>query len=102
MTLLDRIAAVLDRRSVLFACCALPCAALLTVDLTSRLDWRSEAAALRRENLGLEIKQFSSAIDRQSTELEAGVRALAETDGFADWVIWKILLSLVKFVAEEK
>jgi len=86
VTPLNRIAAALARRSVLLACCALPCAALLIVDLMSRHDWQSEAAALRRENLGLEMKQLSSAIDRQSTELEAGVRALADTDGFAEWV----------------
>jgi diguanylate cyclase (GGDEF)-like protein/PAS domain S-box-containing protein len=86
VTLSNRIAAALDRRSVLLAFCALPCAALLIVDLVSRHHWHSEAAALRRENLGLEIKQLSSAIDRQSNELEAGVRALAATEGFADWV----------------
>ena len=86
MTLTHRIAALLDRRSVLLAFCALPCAALLIVDLVSRHHWQSEAAALRRENLGLEIKQLSSAIDRQSSELAAGVRALADADGFAEWV----------------
>ena len=86
MSLANRIAAALDRRSVLLAFCALPCAALLIVDMVSRHDLHSEAAALRRENLDLEVKQLSSALDRQSNELEAGLRALASTDGFAEWV----------------
>jgi diguanylate cyclase (GGDEF)-like protein/PAS domain S-box-containing protein len=86
VTLRNRIAAVLDRRSVLLAFCALPCAALLIVNLTSRHDWLSEAAALRRENLSLEIKQLSSAVDRESSQLEAGLRTLVDTDGFGEWV----------------
>ena len=86
MTLRNRIAAVLDRRWVLLAFCALPCAALLIADLMGRHDLENRATALRRENLGLEIKQLASSIDQQSYELEAAVRALAENDGFADWV----------------
>ena len=86
MTLRDRIAAVLDRRWVLLAFCALPCAALLIADLMGRHDLENRAAALRRENLGLEMKQLASSIDQQSYELEAAVRALAENDGFADWL----------------
>ena len=82
MTLRNRIAAVLDRRWVLLAFCALPCAALLIADLMGRHDLENRATALRRENLGLEIKQLASSIDRQSYELEAAVRALAENDGF--------------------
>ena len=86
MTLRNRIAAVLDRRWVLLAFCALPCAALLIADLMGRHDLENRATALRHENLGLEIKQLASSIDQQSYELEAAVRALAENDGFADWV----------------
>jgi diguanylate cyclase (GGDEF)-like protein/PAS domain S-box-containing protein len=86
VTLRNRIAAVLDRRSVLLAFCALPCAVLLIVDLMSRRDAHSEAAALRRENVGLEIRQLSSAVDRESSQLEAGLRALVDSDGFVEWV----------------
>ena len=51
MTLADRIAAVLDRRSVLLAFCALPFAVLLIVDLISRLDWQNaERGAAPRES----------------------------------------------------
>ena len=85
MTLRDRIAAALDRRWVLIAFCALPCAALLIADLMGRHDMESRATALRRENLGLEIKQLASSIDQQSYELRNAVRAIAENDGLADW-----------------
>jgi diguanylate cyclase (GGDEF)-like protein/PAS domain S-box-containing protein len=85
VTALNRIAAALDRRSVLLAFCALSCAALLTVDLMNRHDLHIEAAALRRENLRLEIKQLSLAVDRESAQLEAGLRALVDTDGFIEW-----------------
>ena len=81
----DRIAAVLGRRSVLFAFCALPCAVLLIIDLTGRNDWQTQAAALRRQNLGLELKQLSSAIDAQLSETRTAIRALSETEGFAEW-----------------
>jgi diguanylate cyclase (GGDEF)-like protein/PAS domain S-box-containing protein len=86
VTLRDRIAAVLDRRWVLLAFCALPCAALLIADLMGRHDLENRATALRRENLSLEIKQLASSIDQQSYELAAAVRALTENDGLADWV----------------
>jgi diguanylate cyclase (GGDEF)-like protein/PAS domain S-box-containing protein len=82
----NRIAAVLDRRWALLACCALGCAALLIADLMGRHDLESRAAALRRENLGLEIKQLASSVEQQSYELEAALRALAENDGIAEWV----------------
>jgi len=83
---INRIAAVLDRRWVLLAFCALPCAVLLIADLMSRHDSENRATTLRRENLGLEIKQLASSIEQQSYELEAALRALAENDGIADWV----------------
>ena len=84
--MINRIAAVLDRRWVLLAFCALPCAVLLIADLMSRHDSENRATTLRRENLGLEIKQLASSIEQQSYELEAALRALAENDGIADWV----------------
>jgi diguanylate cyclase (GGDEF)-like protein/PAS domain S-box-containing protein len=86
VTLRNRIAAVLDRRWVLLAFCALPCAALLIADLMGRHDLENRATALRRENLGLEIKQLASSVEQQSYELGAAARALAENDGFADWL----------------
>ena len=85
MTIADRIAAVLDRRSVLLAFCALPFAILLIVDLTSRLDWQTQSAALRRENLSLELRQLSSVLEEQSVATKTAIRVLAETDGFSDW-----------------
>src|ERR1700733_12623546 len=77
---------MLDRRWMLLAFCVLPCAALLIAELMGRHDLENRATALRRENLGLEIKQLASSIDRQSYELEAAARALAEGDPFAEWV----------------
>ena len=85
MTPGNRIVAVLDRRWVLLALCALPCAALLVADLMGRHDLESRATALRRANLGLEMKQLASSLDRQSYELAAAVHAIAENDGFGDW-----------------
>jgi diguanylate cyclase (GGDEF)-like protein/PAS domain S-box-containing protein len=82
----NRIAAVLDRRWLLVAACALPCAALLIADLMGRHDSENRATALKRENLGLEIKQLASSIEGQSYELESAAHAIAEHDGFADWV----------------
>ena len=87
MTLRNRISALLARRGVLLAVCALPCAALLTTDLVGRHNLEDRATALRRENLGLEIKQLASSIDQQSYELESAVRAIAESDDFADWAL---------------
>jgi diguanylate cyclase (GGDEF)-like protein/PAS domain S-box-containing protein len=86
VTLHHRIAAVLDRRWVLLACCALPCAVLLIVELTGRHDLENRAAALSRENADLESRQLASSIEQQSYELAAAARAIAESGGFADWV----------------
>jgi diguanylate cyclase (GGDEF)-like protein/PAS domain S-box-containing protein len=86
VTVRNPIAAVLDRRWVLLAGCALPCAALLIADLMGHHDLENRATALRRENLGLEIKQLASSIEQQSYQLEAAARAIAENDGLADWV----------------
>jgi len=87
VTLRNRISALLARRGVLLAVCALPCAALLTTDLVGRHNLEDRATALRRENLRLEIKQLASSIDQQSYELESAVRAIAESDDFADWAL---------------
>jgi diguanylate cyclase (GGDEF)-like protein/PAS domain S-box-containing protein len=79
------IAAVLDRRRALLALGAVLCAGLLIAELMGRHDLENRAAALRRENLGLEIKQLASAIEQQSYELETAARAVADNDGLADW-----------------
>ena len=86
MTLRNRIAAVLDRRWVLLAFCALPCAVLLTADLMGRHDLENRATALRRENVALESRQLASSIEQQSYELAAGARAITESAAFADWL----------------
>jgi diguanylate cyclase (GGDEF)-like protein/PAS domain S-box-containing protein len=86
MILRDRIAAVFDRRWAWFGGCALACAGLLAADLKGRHELQERTAALRRENINLEMKQLSSSIERQSLELEAAARAIAENGGFADWM----------------
>jgi hypothetical protein len=83
------IAVVLDRRWVLIAFGAVLCAALFFAELMDRHDLENRTVALRRENLGLEIKQLASAIEQQSYELEAAARAIAENDGLADWALAK-------------
>jgi len=81
-----RIASLLNRRSLLIACCALPCAALVSLDLAARHDWQQQAAALQRENMTLELKQLSAALDAESAELNAAARDLAAGEGLADWM----------------
>jgi diguanylate cyclase (GGDEF)-like protein/PAS domain S-box-containing protein len=81
----DRIAEFVHRRWVLPVACALPCAALIFAYAAAARKWQEQAQALRRENLTLELKQLSAALERESADLATATRTLAQNDALADW-----------------
>jgi diguanylate cyclase (GGDEF)-like protein/PAS domain S-box-containing protein len=86
VTVRDRIAGLLRRRSVLLTACGLPCAALLAAYAVNHRDWQEQAQALRRENLTLHLQQLALNVDKEPETLKAAARTLAESDGVLDLV----------------
>ena len=86
MTVSDRIGVLLRRRPVWLAVCALPFALLLGVYFLSHRGWQERAAALQRENLTLQMRQLALSITKESDDLAAIARGLAESDGTVDLV----------------
>jgi diguanylate cyclase (GGDEF)-like protein/PAS domain S-box-containing protein len=84
VSLRERIGAVLRRPAVLLAACTLPVAVLLLVYLLSQHAWQARAAALERENLTLQLRQLALNIARESDELDAVARGLADSEGIAE------------------
>jgi len=80
VSLRDRIGELLRRRPVVSAACALPFVILLVVYVQSQRGWQERAAALQRENLALQLRQLGQDITKQSDELAAVARGLAESD----------------------
>ena len=85
MRIPDRIAELFHRRWVLPVACALPCAALILAYAAAEQKWREQTQALRRQNLALELKQLSAALDRESADLTSAAGTLAQNDALADW-----------------
>jgi diguanylate cyclase (GGDEF)-like protein/PAS domain S-box-containing protein len=77
---------LLERRSVLAASCALPFAALLILHLESHRSWQSETESLERENLSPQLRQLAANVRRESDDLKAAARTLAQTEGAMDLV----------------
>ncbi len=79
-----RIGVLLRRRPILAAAGALPCAILLLMYLQSHRSWQQRASELERENLTLQLQQLALGINRESDELAAVARGLAESDSVVD------------------
>ncbi|MGO9514506.1 MAG: putative bifunctional diguanylate cyclase/phosphodiesterase [Steroidobacteraceae bacterium] len=86
MTVSDGIGVLLRRRPVWLAVGALPFALLLGVYFLSHRGWQERSAALQRENLTLQMRQLALSITKESDDLAAIARGLAESDGTADLV----------------
>ncbi|MGA2342367.1 MAG: EAL domain-containing protein [Steroidobacteraceae bacterium] len=86
MTLRGPIGRLFERRPVLAASCALPFAALLILYIESHRSWQSETESLERENLSLQLRQLAANVRRESDDLRAAARTLAQAEGAKDLV----------------
>jgi diguanylate cyclase (GGDEF)-like protein/PAS domain S-box-containing protein len=84
VTVRDRLSSLSHRSSVRFAACVLPIAALLATYALSHRGWQEQTRELQRENLSLQLRQLAANINRQSDELKAAARTLAESEGIVD------------------
>ncbi|HMK87272.1 MAG TPA: EAL domain-containing protein [Steroidobacteraceae bacterium] len=86
MTMWDRIAVLVHRRSVLVCVCSLPFVALLVVHIGSQRSWRDEADTLRRENMSLALGQLAASIEERRIEAAEAARALAQSESVVEFV----------------
>jgi diguanylate cyclase (GGDEF)-like protein/PAS domain S-box-containing protein len=83
MTKREWIRALLMRRPVWPAACALLILALVVLAFSNQRYWRHRAAALEQENLNLQLKQLAREISRESEQLVDRARDLAESEAIA-------------------
>ena len=86
MSTSGRLAGLLRRRSVLLAVGLAPLAASLILYMVAHRGWQDQVRALERQNLSLQLKQLAANIKRESDDLQAAARTLAESDGAIDQV----------------
>jgi diguanylate cyclase (GGDEF)-like protein/PAS domain S-box-containing protein len=86
MTKREWIRALLMRRPVWPAACALLILALFVLAAANQRHWQHRAAALERENLNLQLERLASEISRESDQLVDRARDLAESEAIAQFL----------------
>jgi diguanylate cyclase (GGDEF)-like protein/PAS domain S-box-containing protein len=61
-------------------------ASLLILSILNQRAWQEQAHLLRRENLSLQVRELALNLEKEYADLDAAARALAETDGAAEWL----------------